>query len=60
MILEITYGYTVEDVDDPFVHLADEAAIESLRYCAQGATICDVLPIRKRIPSSHMADETQL
>jgi hypothetical protein len=51
MILEITYGYSAENVDDPFVHLADEAAFESLRYCAQGATICDVLPIRKEIPT---------
>ena len=45
MILDITYGYTVEGVDDPFVHLADEAAFESLRYSATGATICDILPI---------------
>lgn len=46
MILEITYGYIVESVDDTFVHLADEAAVESLRYGSPGGTLCDILPIR--------------
>ena len=45
MILEITYGYIVESVDDSFVHLADEAAVESLRYGSPGGTLCDILPI---------------
>lgn len=53
MILEITYGYTVESADDPFIHLANEAAVESLRYGAPGTTLCDILPIRKEpFPSS--------
>ena len=47
MILEITYGYIVENVDDSFIHLADEAAVESLRYGAAGGTLCDILPIRE-------------
>ncbi|KAF9647711.1 cytochrome P450 [Thelephora ganbajun] len=51
MILEITYGYTVESVDDSFIHLADEAAVESLRYGLPGATPCDVLPILKHWPT---------
>lgn len=59
MILEITYGYTVENVEDPFVHLANEAAVESLRYCAQGATICDILPIREELLPL-LASQTQL
>jgi len=45
MILEITYGYTVESVEDPFIYLADEAAVESFRYGGPGATMCDILPI---------------
>jgi hypothetical protein len=49
IILEITYGYTVESVDDYFIYLADEAAIESLRYGSPGATLCDILPIREEI-----------
>lgn len=52
MILEITYGYTAENVDDPFIHLADEAAFKSLRHGAQGATICDVIPICEEPSSS--------
>ena len=51
MILEVTYGYTIESVDDPFIHLADEAAVESMRYGAPGATLCDVLPMCKEFPS---------
>lgn len=47
MILEITYGYTVENVDDSFIRLADEAAVESFRYGGPGATLCDALPIRE-------------
>jgi hypothetical protein len=45
MILEITYGYTVKSVDDSFIYLADEAAVESLRYGTPGATLCDIVPI---------------
>ena len=51
MILEVTYGYTIESVDDPFIHLADEAAVESMRYGAPGATLCDVLPLCKDFTS---------
>jgi len=47
MILEITYGYIVKSVDDSFIHLADEAAVESLRYGSPGGTLCDILPIRE-------------
>jgi len=47
MILEITYGYIVESADDSFIHLADEVAVESLRYGSPGATLCDILPFRE-------------
>jgi hypothetical protein len=47
MILETTYGYTVKSVNDSFIHLSDKAAIESLRYSSPGASLCDLLPIRK-------------
>ena len=47
MILEITYGYTVESVDDSFIHLADDAAVESFRHGGPGTTPCDILPIRE-------------
>jgi len=47
MILEITYGYIVESADDSFIHLADETAVESLRYGSPGATLCDIIPIRE-------------
>jgi hypothetical protein len=48
MILGVTYGYAIQSIDDPFIHLADEAAVESLRYGTPGATLCDVLPMRKK------------
>lgn len=47
MIVEITYGYRVENVDDPFIRLADEAVIESARHGGPGATLCDILPMRE-------------
>ena len=49
-MLEMTYGYTVEGVDDPLIHLTDEAAVESFRYGGPGATLCDILPIREALP----------
>ena len=45
MILEITYGYTVESADDPFVLLVHEAMIESFRHGGPGTGLCDILPI---------------
>lgn len=51
MILEITYDYTVQGAEDPFIHLSSEAAVESLRYGAPGATLCDILPIREEFPT---------
>lgn len=47
MILEATYGYVVESVDDSFTRLADQAAIETVRYGGPGATLCDILPMRE-------------
>jgi hypothetical protein len=49
VILEITYDYTVESAEDPLIHLSNEAAVESLRYGAPGATLCDILPIREEL-----------
>ncbi|KAF9777905.1 cytochrome P450 [Thelephora terrestris] len=51
MILGVTYGYAIQSIDDPFIHLADEAAVESLRYGTPGATLCDVLPMLKYWPT---------
>ena len=46
--MEITYGYKVESVDDPYIRLADEAATESFRFGALGGTApCDIIPIRE-------------
>ena len=61
MILEMTYGYAVKGVDDPFIHLADEAAVESLRYGGPGSTLCDILPIREEFltPLSSIPSTTQ-
>ena len=48
MILEITYGYKVESVDDPFLRLAEDAANESSRFGSLGGTApCDIVPIRE-------------
>ena len=60
MILEITYGYVVKNVDDPLIYLADEAAVESFRYGGPGATLCDILPIREVIFASPRVSRARL
>lgn len=45
-ILNITYGYTVEDCDDPLVTLADECTSASVAAGGPGALLCDLVPAR--------------
>ena len=43
-ILNITYGYTVKDCDDPLVTLADECTSASVAAGGPGALLCDLVP----------------
>ncbi|KAG6375632.1 cytochrome P450 [Boletus reticuloceps] len=50
IILEVTYGYTVQEGTDPFVTLADEVmAIVSL-IATPGAFLVDVIPALRLLP----------
>ena len=44
IILGITYGYSLHDVNDEFVQLARVATFESFRYGGPGSSICDLIP----------------
>ena len=46
IILNITYGYTVKDCDDPLVTLADECTSASVAAGGPGALFCDLVPAR--------------
>lgn len=46
IILNITYGYTVKDCDDPLVTLADECTSASVAAGGPGALLCDLVPAR--------------
>lgn len=45
-ILNITYGYTVKDCDDPLVTLADECTSASVAAGGPGSLLCDLVPAR--------------
>lgn len=45
-ILNVTYGYTVKDCDDPLVTLADECTSASVAAGGPGAMLCDLVPAR--------------
>ena len=45
-ILNITYGYSVKDCDDPLVTLADECTSASVAAGGPGALFCDLVPAR--------------
>ena len=44
MILNITYGYTPKDSDDPLVILADECTSATAAAGGPGAILCDMVP----------------
>lgn len=46
VILNITYGYTVKDCDDPLVTLADECLTASVSAGSMGSLLCDLVPAR--------------
>jgi hypothetical protein len=46
MILNIAYGYTPKDSDDPLVILADECMSATVAAGGPGAVLCDMIPAR--------------
>ncbi|KAF9261904.1 cytochrome P450 [Marasmius fiardii PR-910] len=51
IILEVVYGYHIQDVDDPYVHLADKA-MEGFREAGiSGSFLVDYIPLLKHIPA---------
>ncbi|KZT19016.1 cytochrome P450, partial [Neolentinus lepideus HHB14362 ss-1] len=50
IILQITYGYEVEDVDDPIVRIVDEATDQFSELLRPGAYLVDTLPILRYMP----------
>ena len=46
MILNIAYGYTPKDCDDPLVILADECMSATIAAGGPGAVLCDMVPAR--------------
>ena len=45
------YGYAPESLDDPVIHVADEGTRLAASLIAPGATLINVLPILRHIPS---------
>jgi len=55
IILRISHGYDVKDIDDPFVQLADTATEQFSLATAPGNFLVDLLPARTYLPSlSHL------
>ncbi|KAF9649726.1 cytochrome P450 [Thelephora ganbajun] len=50
-ILNITYGYTVKDCDDPLVLLADECMTATMGAIGLGSLLCDLIPALKHWPT---------
>ncbi|KAJ7510129.1 cytochrome P450 [Mycena galericulata] len=51
VVLRITYGYTVEDENDPIVELVNSVMAEFSAAIAPGAFLVDLLPILKHVPA---------
>ncbi|KAJ7286148.1 cytochrome P450 [Mycena rebaudengoi] len=51
VVLEITYGYTVEGDDDSIVRMVDNVMEEFSASIAPGAFLVDLIPILKYVPS---------
>ncbi|EGO28627.1 hypothetical protein SERLADRAFT_406107 [Serpula lacrymans var. lacrymans S7.9] len=49
-IMQITYGHTVESIDDQYVKLADDALNASIDYGSAGSEIVDLIPVLKYLP----------
>ncbi|KAI0640925.1 cytochrome P450 [Trametes meyenii] len=49
-IMEITYGHRVKSNDDPFIALAEEAAVETVKAGSPGSMLVDFFPILKGLP----------
>ena len=50
-IMKIGYGITVQESDDPFISVAEEAATKASEAGILGAFWVDFLPILKYVPS---------
>jgi hypothetical protein len=51
IILNITYGYTVAERDDPYVTLADAAMQTMSKAGVFGTYLVDYIPVLKYVPS---------
>jgi hypothetical protein len=51
MAMLMMYGYAPESLDDPIIHLADEAATLAATLLQPGGTLINVLPILRHVPS---------
>jgi hypothetical protein len=51
MAMLMMYGYAPESLDDPIIHLADEAATLAATLLQPGGTLINVLPVLWKIPS---------
>ncbi|KAF9645975.1 cytochrome P450 [Thelephora ganbajun] len=50
-ILNVTYGYTVKDCNDPLVTLADECTSATIAGGGPGSLLCDLVPALKYWPT---------
>jgi hypothetical protein len=51
MAMLMMYGYAPESLDDPIIHLADEAATLAATLLQPGGTLINVLPFLRHVPS---------
>jgi len=51
VILSISYGYEIQETNDPFVELADQATTQFSVSTAPGAYLVDLIPALRHIPS---------
>ncbi|CCM01205.1 uncharacterized protein FIBRA_03253 [Fibroporia radiculosa] len=51
VILDITYGYKVQDQDDPLVRIVDTAVAHFSELTTPGACLADIFPIMKYVPA---------
>ncbi|PBK60874.1 cytochrome P450, partial [Armillaria solidipes] len=49
-IMQISYGYEIQEESDPFLKLADEAADHFIQSTTPGAFLVNILPILRHIP----------
>lgn len=51
MVLRISHGYEVKEINDPFVEIADEATHQFSLATAPGGYLVDLIPARGRFLS---------